>query len=395
MRFLSANIVFPIHLPPILNGVIVVDDNGDIDEVLNPEKEEISGSIPIERFSGILCPGFVNTHCHLELSHLKGKFTQKKGLPYFIGEMVENRNEDKEKVIQAMIDADAEMYADGIVAVGDVSNSSVSLDSKKNSRIYYHTFVELFDIFPDSAGKIFENGLRIEKEFHDQNLNASVVPHAHYTVTNQLMKLIIDHAKKSNGLLSIHNQETAGENEMYQYGRGALIEKLQTMTGAYSNWKYFGKTSLSAFIDKYYSYVPLQLVHNTFTDLNDIQITLQYPGSIYWCLCVNANQFIENVLPNISLISDEKNKLTIGTDSYASNTSLSILNELLTISSNFPQINLTNMLSWATLNGAKFLGIEKIYGSLERGKSPGINLISNVDLIEVRLTGESRVKRII
>ncbi len=395
MRFLSADLIFPIHIPPILNGIIAIDDEGKICDLLDPEKNEISTAMPIERFEGILCPGFVNAHCHLELSHLKGKFLQKKGLPEFISGMVEKRNGKKEEVSLAMSDADNEMFASGIVAVGDISNTTISSDIKLNSKIFYHTFIEIFDIFPDRAESVFESGFAIQNVFSENGLSTSLVPHSFYTVSNRLMKLIYDRAKKSESIFTIHNQETSSENEMFEKGTGILIEKLQELTKAFIEWQPSGKTSLVTFNDRYCPLIPLQLVHNTFTRMSDLHRVVTNSLKIYWCLCVNANLFIENALPDIPIFTKEKCVLTIGTDSYASNTSLSILNELKTISSIYPDISLTEMLPWATINGALFLNVSSRFGNFEKGKTPGINLISNVDLKLMKLSNDSFLKRLV
>jgi cytosine/adenosine deaminase-related metal-dependent hydrolase len=99
----------------------------------------------------------------------------------------------------------------------------------------------------------------------------------------------------------------------------------------------------------------------------------------FWCLCPNANQYIEQTMPPIELLRSEKAKLVIGTDSYASNWSLNILDELKTIQQHQPQIPLAEMLGWATINGAQALQMDKHLGSFELGKKPGVVLIKGVD----------------
>ena len=395
MRYLSADLIFPVHIPPVSKGILVVDDDGKIIDLLDPIKNEISSSLPIERFNGILCPGFVNTHCHLELSHLKGKLSQKKGLPEFISEMIEKRNGDSEEIIHAMTQADTELFSEGIVAVGDISNSSISSNVKKKSRIYYHTFIELFDISSDRADKVFNEGIDLQKVFSENGLIASIVPHSLYTVSDRLMKLICVNTEKSKSVFSIHNQETSGENEMFEKGTGALIEKMQKLTSAFSNWKPSGKSSLTTFIDRFNPTFSVQLVHNTFTRLFDLQLMLRKNSNVYWCLCINANLFIENVTPDIPMLSNEKCLVTIGTDSYASNLSLSVLDELRMIATKYPKIALEEMLTWATLNGADFLRISDKYGSFEKGKKPGINHISEIDTKQLKLKNESKLQKLL
>ena len=394
MRYLSADVIFPIHKPLIINGILIIDENGIIIDLLDPAIDEISDSLPVEKFEGILCPGFVNAHCHLELSHLKGKFAQGKGLPYFIKEIITNRDAKEEEILQAITWADAEMYESGIVAVGDISNSATTLTQKRSSKIYYHTFVEIFDISSDRAAETFDKGKILQHIFLEAGQNASISPHATYSVSQSLLKLISDYVEKSGSLLSIHNQETESENEMFVRGTGALFERLRQQTNAFSDWKPEGKTSLSTLIGILNLNSPMQLVHNTFTGINDIRLALSNQRNFYWCLCVNANLFIENTLPDIRLLSQEGCKITVGTDSYASNTSLSVLDELKTINNNYPEIDLAEILKWATLNGSDFLKQEKKYGSFEIGKMPGINNITKIGKEDLRLNSASRLIKI-
>jgi cytosine/adenosine deaminase-related metal-dependent hydrolase len=93
--------------------------------------------------------------------------------------------------------------------------------------------------------------------------------------------------------------------------------------------------------------------------------------------------YIENKVPHLTLFTQSDCTLTLGTDSYASNWSLSIFDEIKKLRKHFPQIELNDLLTWATFNGAKYLGIDATYGSLEKGKTPGLNLISP-DLQSVR-----------
>jgi cytosine/adenosine deaminase-related metal-dependent hydrolase len=141
---------------------------------------------------------------------------------------------------------------------------------------------------------------------------------------------------------------------------------------------------------------PLLLVHNTFTEKLDLEALKKNRSlkNTWFVLCPNSNLYIENQLPPIKLFRDEKLNICIGTDSLASNHELSVLAELITLQQNFPELELTELLIWATLNGAKALGIEATFGSFEPGKKPGINLISGVDFKTFRLTENSKVKRL-
>jgi cytosine/adenosine deaminase-related metal-dependent hydrolase len=99
---------------------------------------------------------------------------------------------------------------------------------------------------------------------------------------------------------------------------------------------------------------------------------------VFWCLCPNANRYIENTLPNIPLLLQANCTITLGTDSLASNHQLSLISEIQTIHQAYPEIPLSEMLHWATINGAKALNRSSQLGSFEIGKKPGLVLIENM-----------------
>ncbi len=368
MRFLSSDVIYPITSPPILNGIIVVDNEKIID-VIDPNLNDFPADASIEKFEGMLCPGFVNAHCHLELSHLGGQMQVHKGLTGFISEIVSKREADEDVILHAIDGAEKEMFDSGTSVVGDISNKGITISRKKKSKIHFHTFVELFDLIHERAETVFTEGIELQKKFEENNLVASLTPHAPYTVSEGLLKLIAGHAQLNHSPLSIHNQETESENEMFEKGSGKLFDQLKSMIKAFENWKPKEMSSIK-YVDANLTDVKVQFVHNTFTresDLKDLKIK-----KTYWCLCPRANLFIENQLPDIILLKKDARKITMGTDSYASNHSLSMLEEIKTIRTHFPLIPLDEILKWATYNGAEFLGVEEQFGSFVRDKQPGI-----------------------
>ena len=116
---------------------------------------------------------------------------------------------------------------------------------------------------------------------------------------------------------------------------------------------------------------------------------------MYWCLCPNSNIYIENKIPPLKLLIEEGCEIIIGTDSLASNTNLSILEELKTLQYNFPEIPLEDLLRWATINGARALREDERFGRIEPGKKPGLLFIENVDLQNMKLLPQSSVLRLI
>jgi cytosine/adenosine deaminase-related metal-dependent hydrolase len=138
----------------------------------------------------------------------------------------------------------------------------------------------------------------------------------------------------------------------------------------------------------------LILVHNTFTDLATLR-KIRERERLFWCLCPNSSMFTEKNIPVVKMLLEEDCTIVIGTDSQASNNDLSILEELKTLQLHFPDLTLTDLVSWATINGAKALGEETLFGKIEPGKKPGLLLLQDVDLFNMKLLPESFVTRLI
>ena len=391
MRKISAHYIFPVSSKPIKNGIITINENGEILNIENPKGNfrEIAG---LEFYNGILIPGFVNTHCHIELSHLKGEIREKTGLPDFVSQISRVRINDEEVIKKAIKTADQTMQSEGIVAIGDISNKNYSFKTKKQSKIKYHTFLEVFAIDDSRAELVFENAKSLKKELENKNLKCSIVPHAPYSVSDKLFELIKNENEDPNKIITIHNQETASENELFITKTGELYDKLKKIGVNYDNFKASGKNSLETISEKLPYKNNIILIHNTYSEKKDIEKANSYFKNSYWCLCPNANLYIENKLPDISLLYNSTQNLTIGTDSLASNNKLSILEELKTITENFPEIPFSELIKWATLNGAEALNLDKEIGSIEIGKTPGVNLISNFDYKNLQLKEESKLK---
>lgn len=384
MKKISANYIFPGNSAPIKNGVIIIAPTGKIQAVLDPEIEVINWD-EIERYEGIVCPGFINTHCHLELSYLKGKLTEQTQLHGFVKDIIFIRdNFTEEERHQAIILAEQEMVKNGIVAVGDIANGASTFTQKEQSPIKYHTFLEVFGLDPNIAEEVIERAKSLKAVYYNSK-RTSITPHAPYSMSNELVKIV---NRISGDTITIHNQETASENEMFLTKSGKLYEQLANFNENIKKWEATGKNSLPSYLTNYNTNKKILLVHNTFTSKADIDFAKQYSNNIYWCFCPNANEYIEGSQPNYSLFLNEK--CTVGTDSLASNWNLSILNELKTISKRDSSISLEKLIKWATYNGAEFLGFDEL-GSIEKGKFPGLNLIENVDLNNMSLTENSSV----
>ena len=363
--------------------VLTTKEDGTIEAIL-PVSE---AGDDIQQFEGILCPGFVNAHCHLELSHMKGMIPAHTGLQEFVKQIVALRQVEPEVIQEAIVSAETEMIANGIVAVGDISNTLDTLSQKAKHHLAYYSFVELYDLDPTHAADKILAGLEMQKQFQENCVRASLVPHAPYSVTNNLWHLLSAHFGIHT--ISMHNQETTDENDFFKTKSGSFLGMYERTKVNLDFFKATGLSSLQSVLPIFKNAHHGILVHNSYTSAEDIQAVHAAMDNAFWCLCPNANQYIEQTMPPIELLRSEKAKVVIGTDSYASNWSLNILDELKTIQQHQPKIPLAEMLGWATINGAQALQMDKHLGSFEKGKKPGVVLIKGVDAFNGLLNASS------
>ncbi|MBL1410729.1 amidohydrolase family protein [Sphingobacterium faecale] len=387
VHYYSADYVMPVTSSPIKNGVIAMDENGTVLGIY--DNDSVPKNVEIERFKGVLIPGFINAHCHLELSHLLGKIPQKQGLVKFITEVMSNRGADEDIVYEAMVAADKVMYANGIQAVGDHVNSTVSAKVKEASKIAYHTFVEILGLREEEAIEKIDEAREIEFSFDSEH--ASITLHAPYSCSKVLFKAFKKSISDDN-IISIHNQESEEENKLFRYKTGEFLDFYSQIGFPADDFKAQARNS----IQTYMSYLPARnrviLVHNTYTSLKDLDFIRRMGRDVFLCLCPKANLYIEDALPKVSIFEQNASNIAIGTDSLASNDTLSILDELKVLHRHFPELDFNKTLKWATINGAKALSLDEGLGSLEVGKTPGLLLLKNMN--HFKITDKVEMERI-
>ena len=376
MRKISADFLFPVSSAPIAQGVIILNDSGQV-EAIDERKNHDPASLEIH--TGVLIPGLVNTHCHLELSHMKGKVDTGTGLIPFITGVVSFRDVAQEEILDAIAKADQEMYDAGIVAVGDICNKLDTTAQKDRSLLNYYSFVEMFDfIQEDNAASTYEQYIEVfEGQSTAQGNQKSCVPHAPYTVSKNLFALI-NKTNPDQCTVSIHNQETPDENEFFLSKTGGFVEFYKSFGIPLDQFQANKKPSIQYALENMNPACRTLFVHNTMSTPEDIQAAHQWSDHVYWATCPNANLYIENRLPHYKYFIDNQAKMTIGTDSLTSNWQLSVLEEMKTIARYQSYVDFETLLRWATLNGAEALGYEATLGSLEVGKTPGLNLIQGL-----------------
>jgi aminodeoxyfutalosine deaminase len=374
------------------NSVLILTESGTIKEIVDLS----IAADDVEAVEGIIVPGFVNTHCHLELSNLKATIPEHCGMADFLRSVINKRSSGR--LEEAMHEADSEMHRNGIVAVGDICNTSVSAGLKSESLIYYHNFIEVLGMDAAVADQRFASAQILAEAFarnvaDGTRSRCSIVPHSAYSVSDRLLNII---AGCSHGnIVSIHNQESRDEDAFIRTGDGPFLELFHSLSISTSHVRARYMSPLQYMLPVFHPARQMILVHNVTTDLHDIEFAaslLPHP-EMFWCLCPNANVYITGDLPDVPLLKSMNQTIVLGTDSLASNHQLDMLSEMRTILNNFPSLSFTEVLEWATVNGAKALGIEGNYGSIDVNKKPGFVAISNTD--GERLNNDSVARRIL
>ena len=357
--------------------VLITDEEGKIIEITSTKEAGDN----IETYSGILSPGFINAHCHLELSHLKGIIPELTGLVDFILKVITDRHIAEEAIFAGIEKAEEQMLINGIVGVGDICNNLLTIPQKSKRRMIYHNFIELTGFSPAVMLERFDRSAAFLKNYIKSlpAQRSTLSPHAPYSASYGLFQLINQHTKGQ--LITMHNQETAEENILFINGTGDFVRLYKEMKIDISFFKPSGKSSLQTVLPYFDADQSIILVHNVHTSGEDIAFVMFQGLPVSWCLCPNANLYITNQLPDIDQLISNHCNIVLGTDSLASNYQLSILEEIKTIQRHFPHIELETLLQWATSNGAKALQMEGQLGSFEKGKTPGILLLKGKDVL--------------
>jgi len=379
MRFITADYLFPLHRKPVKNGILCVSKEG---EVLNIYDNNSSiKDKKIEYYKGIICPGFINAHCHLELSHLKSFVEEGVGLLSFIKKIKHRNSFSESEILSSIRDADKQMKKNGIVAVGDICNSTDTIFIKKKSTIKYYNFIETFSVYDTNVDEKLSNAKLIRNKFRSQGLKATITPHSPYSTTPSLLKKICEEIDSSDDIITFHNQESESENKLFKLKKGELYEWLKKIGSSPSIWEDRLLSPTLSVSSYFKEKIKLLLVHNTHTTKNDLI-------DEYYCVCPSSNLYIENSLPDFNIFNNKK--LCVGTDSLASNHHLSILDEIKIIERN-TNFDLNTLLKIASKNAALAFSFDNL-GTFENNKKPGINLITNIH--NFKLTAKSKVVRI-
>jgi cytosine/adenosine deaminase-related metal-dependent hydrolase len=305
----------------------------------------------------LLMPAFVNAHTHLELSALKGKLAFGGGFGAWVRDLLVLRESIGFDGLVAGIETGVnELVNSGSLVVGDVSTLGIVESRIKGSSLSGLFFREyLGNSLPELAE--IETGSRF---------TSSYAGHAPHTTSPSLLKHLKETCRRAGQVFSVHLAESSDEMEFITTGKGMWADFLKERAVDYVSWGLPFKSPV-AYLDSLVLLDEQTLaVHLIRADKQDIRILKERRVPV--CICLRSNQNLHKTLPDLESMINEGLLICLGTDSLASTESLSILDEMRYLAEAFPQVSAKAMVRMATINGAKALGLEKVFGSLEPGK---------------------------
>lgn len=392
VRRIAASYVYTLDAEPIRKGYVEYDD---VDGTIVSVGQCADGE---DVLPGAVVPGFVNAHCHVELSHLHGKFRKGTGMAGFIDQINELRDwaghDVKVELTRRWMD---KMWNDGVSAMADISNDDSSFEVKKSHPIYTRTFLEVFGSEPEMCEGVMTDVTDLHRKAKEAGIDAAPTPHSCYTMSPQLLSASAAAGLES-GFLAYHSQESQEEEDLLMSGSGAMYENRKR--SGMSTPPVTGESSLKYFLDRLADAASapydqnILLVHNVCLKQDDIDALKKVMKHPYFAICPLSNIFIHNALPPVELMRANGLAVALGTDSLSSNDDLDMVKELACLHEAFPEVPMDEMLEWACLNGARFLKKDDVLGTITVGKRPGIVLVDNIDA-DGFVTSQSHSARII
>lgn len=369
LKILTADWILPVVSGPVRHGAVIIEngriiDAGERDRILSTHRA------PVHDFGeAVIVPAWVNAHTHLELSFLSSDRLPTGSFVDWVREVVRlsSREENPERRAQAVRYAVSEMENSGTVLAGDITNGSLLLNPVAGMKLDREVFFELLGFQEERAEQLLVKALEEKKRL---NPRARITAHAVYSVSPGLLKAINALGEQ----LSIHIAETVEESRFIKYGDGPMKTFLEERGVWDAAWTVPGTTPLHYLAGSGLVREGTLLVHCVHTDEADLQI-IKRNGAVV-CLCPRSNEQLKTGRAPVQKMLDAGIPVCVGTDSRASSPDLDVSNELKFLAEQYHVEDNGALIRMATLNGAKGLGRDADYGSLEPGKRACLNVFT-------------------
>lgn len=365
--------------PPIRYGAVVLDAGSKVHAVGPAEAlRKAHPDVPFEAHHGVLLPGLVNAHVHLELSALRGETQSGRGFGPWVESMLDKRARlHPEQDFEAIEAAVSELLRTGTVAVGEVTNSLASVDALGSAPLLGRVFHELFGMQRAAVQAMAESAraARAARSEWPHNLSYVLAPHTVYTLHPDWVRALVK--PERDGPTSLHLAEHPAERTFLRDGSGPFADFLRARGLPAPDFDPPGLSPV-AYAETLGALSPDVLaVHLCDASPEELARVAEHHAKVV--LCPRSNLFIELKLPPLFDMLKVGIQPALGTDSLASNTTLDVLAEASALHDRFPQVEASEFVCMATWYGAVALGLSHRVGALEVGLTPGLLLVDLPD----------------
>ena len=389
MEILGASWVLPILGPPLRDGRVAIEDGrvawaGRAGEAGQPRG-------PVRDLGrGVLLPGLVNAHCHLELSHLAGQVPCGPGFVPWVEGVVASRGRFTEGAVRSAAAAAIRSLAErGTVAVGDVSNALGHLDLLAASRLSAVVFLELLAWDPGKAeATLAWADERVSKSAASlrPGLEVRLAAHAPHSVSPALLGLLVARG----GPAALHLAESRDEAAFLADASGSWPGFLARRGLGHVAFTPAGSSPVRYADGLGVLHPRLVAAHGVQVDAADRE-TLARRG-VHVVLCPRSNRNLGVGEADVPALAAAGVRLALGTDSLASAETLDVLDDAAFLHRRFPGLDPAAIVRMATLGGAEALGLADL-GAIAPGRRAALAFAAGEAKAgphELLLSGEAR-----
>ena len=320
----------------------------------------------IDLGNAVILPGLINIHTHLDLTNLHNRIKPTGNFTHWVFQIVGARIRWKEEDYISSIEKGIELCVEsGTTTVADIANTEYSFSVLKKSPLRKVVYKEVIDLNPDHAKDVLKKTQsELSTIIPDNLLSIGLSPHASYSVSRELYQAIAQFAVETDTPVCTHIAETQNEIEFLTKGTGSFPAFLRQLRAMPDNWQAPGLTPVQYLNETGILGNHPLLIHCNYVTDEEISV-IKFSGASV-AFCPRSHHFFGHTNHPFQKLLDAGINVGLGTDSLASNHSLSILDEMKFLSLHH-SIPPKTLLTMATINGAKALGLESKTGQIKEG----------------------------
>jgi cytosine/adenosine deaminase-related metal-dependent hydrolase len=363
---IRARIVVTMNGPPIENGAVAISENQIIDVGKFSEvSARHSGKKIVDLGEQALLPGLINAHCHLDYTCLRGKIPPRKSFADWIRAInAEKAKLSREDYLASINQGFAEAKRFGTTTIANLT-AFPELISQIQPPVQAWWFAELIDVrSPERANEIVDLGIESLKSAP----NWGLAPHALFTASRDLYRRCEEVARREKILLTTHLAESREEMEMFRHGSGPLYEFMRSIDRPMDDCGQ--ETPLKKFVGRLGDAVlPAQWIVAHLNELteSDFKLLKELTSKFHIVHSPRSHDYFGHRRFPFEKLRALGFNICLGTDSLASNETLSLFAEMRTFQRSQPGISPDKLFEMVTINAALALHQDKSLGRIRAG----------------------------